>query len=290
MNNLHVTEKKTPRSFLFFLVCLLALFSLLSSCKTKKLISTAPPQHVTKKTAKELEVLLKKNEFKFEWINGKFSTDVIVDSSQTSFNVTFRGRKDSVLWMSITVPLIGMEAARVIITKDSVRFIDRLHSQYFVGDFNYIHKLLNTEIDYEMLQSLLVGNSVEFYEDEERMHSLSNNGRYLLSTIRKRKLRKVMEKNKELRDPAQSIWLNPVNFKIERILFNDFNQNRTFNAEFDKFAEVDSMLFPNTIHYSIKAQKNIDIKLEYSKINSNTPQAFPFSIPSKYERIIYKEK
>jgi len=275
--------------FRVFLIFILAFF-LFSACKTKGKIAATRSQHITKTSAKELEALLKKNEFKFDWITAKFSTDFTLDSAQTSFNVSLHGRKDSVLWMSITAPLIGIEVARAIITKDSVKFIDRIHSEYFSGDFNYINKLLHADLDFELLQSLLIGNSVAFYEEDDRIHSSINDGRYLLSTIRKRKLRRVIEHNKELKDPAQSIWLDPQSFKIVRILFNDFNQGRTFNASFDKFDKIDSLLFPYSIHYTIKAQKNVDVKIEYSKVGINTSQTFPFSISPKYERIVYKEK
>ena len=50
------------------------------------------------------------------------------------------------------------------------------------------------------------------------------------------------------------------------------------------------MLFPRELHFNIKAEKTVDVKLNYSKITINTPQQFPFSISSKYEPIVYKEK
>lgn len=290
MNKSALTDKIIPLTFFRALLYFSFTLVLFSSCKTRKKLTATRSQHITKKSAKELEALLKKNEFKFNWIAAKFSTEFTMDSTQTSFNVTLHGRKDSVLWMSITAPLIGIEVARAIISKDSVKFMDRIHSQYFAGDFAYINKLLHADLDFELIQSLLIGNSVDFYDDDDRLHSSINDGRYLLSTIRRRKLRRVMEHNKELKDPAQSIWLDPQTFKIVRVLFNDFNQNRTFDASFDKFDKVDSLLFPYSIHYNIKAEKNVDIKIEYSKVSINIPQVFPFNIPSKYERIVYKEK
>jgi hypothetical protein len=262
----------------------------LPSCTMRKKLSATRSVHINKISEREMEVLLKKNELKFNWIAARFSADASLDSSQISFNVSLRGRRDSELWLSMTAPLIGIEVARAIITKDSVKFMDRIHSQYFSGDFNFINKLLHADLDFDMLQSMLIGNSTDFYEDEEKLHSAVDDGRYLLSTIRKRKLRKVISRNKELKEPAQSIWLDPETFKIVHLLFNDFNQNRTFDAAFDKFDKIDSMLFPYQIHYSIKAEKNVDVKIEYSKVSINTVQTFPFGIPPKYERIIYREK
>ncbi len=272
----------------FFFSCLILVS--LSSCKLRNKLYATRSLVINKRSAKETEALLKRSEFRFNWITARFSTDAILDSSQISFNVSLRGRKDSVLWMSMTVPVIGLEAARAIITKDTVKFMDQIHSQYFIGDFNYINKMLHADLDFEMLQALLIGNSTDFYEEDEMLHSAIDDGRYLLSTIRKRKLHKVIERNKEYKEPAQSMWLDPQTYKIVRMMFNDFNQNRTFDASFDKFDHVDSTLFPYQIHYHVKAEKNIDIKIEYSKVAINAAQTFPFRIPSKYERIVYREK
>ena len=290
MNNSIMADKPIRVSFSRLALFSILFLVLLSSCFTRKRLAAGRSQHISKKSAKDLEGLLKKNEFQFRWLSAKFSTDVMLDSAQVSFNVSLRACKDSVLWMSISAPIIGIEVARAMITKDSVKFMDEYHSEYFAGDFNYINKMLHADLDFDMLQSLLVGNSVEFYDEDDKLHSGTNDGRYFLSTIRKRRLRRVMEHNKELRDPAQSIWLDPQTYKIVRILFKDFNQNRTFDSDFDKFDKIDSMLFPYQLHYNIKAEKNVDIKIQYSKVSINKPQTFPFSIPSKYERIIYKEK
>lgn len=273
----------------FALMLLCGAFSLLSSCKSKqKVKSVTESKTLSYKSPAELLTGLKKNEFNYTWLSSKFSSSVSIDSNKTSFNVVFKAKKDSVLWFSIS-PALGIEVARAIITKDSVKFINRLNSTYFKGDFNYISRLLQTDLDFELIQSLLIGNSVAFYEEEENLRSSIDNNTYLLSTIRKRKLRKVIEKNKELKDPAQVIWLEPETYKILRILFKDFNTNRSFEALYSNFQKADTLLFPNNITFEIKAAKHLFITVEYAKIITDKPQSFPFSIPEKYEPIMYKE-
>lgn len=272
-----------------FAFTLLALAILSSSCKTsRKTTSATPKTAVEYKDPKVLSDLLKKNEFKFEWIAAKFSVEMDIDSNKTSFNVSMRGKKDSIIWMTIS-PALGIEVARAVITKDSVKLLDRFNSKFFVGDFNYISKLLNADLDFEMIQSLLIGNSVEFYDEDDQLRSFTENNKYALSTTRRRKSKRVISKNKELKGPIQIIWLAPETYKITRVLFKDFNTDRTFDAGFSKFEKVDSLYFPHQANYEIKAEKNIEIQVEYSKVSINVPQSFPFSIPEKYERIIYKE-
>lgn len=272
------------------LILAILIVILTTACKSKrKIVNTSPKAVVEAKNSDELRTIIKQNEFKFDYLSAKYSVDADIDSSRSSFNVSMRVRKDSLIWLSIS-PAIGIEVARAVISKDSVKFIDRMHSKYFKGDFNYINRLLHADLDYEMIQSLLVGNSVDFYEEKDKMRSYNEGGNYVLSTIRKRKLKKVIERNRELKDPAQTIWLSPSNLKIVRLLFNDFDSNRSFDAKYDTYQMVDSVYFPAKVNYLIKAEKNITISIDYSKVSINKFQTFSFSIPEKYEQIIYQEK
>jgi hypothetical protein len=292
MNSFLVINKRIYFSIQSMMVWIgIVLFSLLiTSCKNQQPITLNNGKClIDPKSAKVLTKQLKESEFKFDRLNAKISAEALIDSSSNSFSITLRLKKDSVLWMSISK--IGIEGARVLITKDSVKFLNRIKNQFFVGDYAFISKLLNTDLDFEMLQSLLVGNSVEFYDEDEKIKSGVDNCQYTLGTIRKHKLRKVMEKGKELKEPAQSIYMQPENFKIARILFYEFNPDRSFDAQFSDFTKIDStQQFPQKIKYTIVAKKNVLIDINYTKIVLNEEQSFPFKIPDNYEQVVYKEQ
>ena len=278
------------KSFLRF-VCLLLCTSLLfSSCKTrKKIILNNGKCLLDFKNARTLSSNLKAKEFKFDRLNAKLNADAEIDSTSASFTVTMRMKKDSVIWMSISK--LGIEGARVLITKDSVKLLNRIKNTYFIGDFAYISKMLSTDLDFEMLQSLLVGNSVEFYDEDEKLKPGIDSCQYTLGTIRKKRLHRVIKGEKELKEPAQSIYMVPETFKIARILFYEFGPDRSFDARFTEFEAKDStQLFPMKMNYTIKAQKTVKIDLAYSKIVLNEEQTFPFKIPENYEPINIKEK
>ncbi|MCE3279356.1 MAG: Deoxyuridine 5-triphosphate nucleotidohydrolase [Bacteroidetes bacterium] len=272
------------------IVLLFVLVFSFSSCKNQKKITLNNGKCILDfKNAKTLKANLQANELKFNWLSAKLSAEAVIDSTDNSFTISLRMKKDSVIWMSISK--LGIEGARVFITKDSVKFITKVPGQsnkYFKGDYAYISKLLNTELDFEMLQSLLVGNSVSFYDEDEKIKPGVDNCQYTLGTIRKFKRRK-MERGKELREPAQSIFLTSENFKISRILFYEFNPDRSFDAHFGAYEKADeTQLFPMKMNYTIKAQKNVNIDLTYTKVTLNEEQSFPFKIPDNYEQIIYK--
>jgi hypothetical protein len=146
-------------------------------------------------------------------------------------------------------------------------------------------------MDFESLQSLLVGNSVAFYNEDEKIKPGVDNCQYTIGTIRKYKLRKVMAKGKELKEPAQSIYMIPETFKISRILFYEFNPERSFDVRYSDYTNIDStQLFPLKMSYSFKAKNNVNIDIHYIKPRLYEDQSFPFKIPDNYEQITYKEK
>lgn len=285
MNNKNV--HRFLQRFIFPVAFLLSLSFFATSCKNqRKIVLNNGKCILDFKNAKTLTTNLKTSEFHFDKLKARLSIDADIDSSSSSFTVALRMKHDSVIWMSLSK--LGIEGARVLITKDSVKFINTLKGQYFSGDFAYLSAFLNTELDFEVIQSLLIGNSVTFYDEAEKIKPGVDNCQYTLGTIRKNKLRKVMEKGKELKEGAQSIYMIPETFKIARILFYDFNPDRSFDAQFGAFAVPENsgnQLFPHKMNYVIKAHKNVTISIDYNKVQLDEELSFPFKIQDNYERI-----
>jgi hypothetical protein len=202
-------------------------------------------------------------------------------------------RKDSVIWMNVMGPL-NIKIARILITKDSVKFIQfqdgtlGAQPKCFQGDFALLTEMLGTDVDFDMMQSLLVGNSVSFYEEDEKLRASINQSNcwYTLSTVRKRKLKRVMEGQKPPQDPLQTINLDPATYKILNIFFLD-EQSRTFKADYSNFTTLDSMQFPYKAEFFARGlAKSAGLMLEYTKVTLNKPTDFPFSIPDDCVPII----
>jgi hypothetical protein len=184
--------------------------------------------------------------------------------------------------------MLGIEGARILATRDTVRFIDRVNSKFFVGDYAFLSERLNTEVDFDMLQAILIGNPVSFYDDDENLRTYIEDGNQVLSTVRKRVIRKSLnspsEQNK-LKELVQRIWLDNASFKVKKNVINDFNTNRTFEGNYDDFQKVDSLLFPFIAEFTITAHRTMKVNINYSKVEINNVQQMPFNIPAKYERI-----
>jgi hypothetical protein len=285
-------------SFPTLLVLIFILMMTITSCKSRKQIQKTPSTvamdsgrcRLDFKSAKALTGYLKDNAFTYDWVYAKANVEAKIDSEENSFDIRVRIKKDSA--MLITIQALSMvDVAKILITRDSVFMRVDIRKQYFKGDFNYINELLNADLDYDVIQALLFGNYAEFDEDDTKMKPVTDrqNCRYLLSTERKRKLRKITQGQRELRKSLQTMTLNPDNFKILKNEFVDAETNRKFTASYDNFIVKDSVYAPRLVNIDIVAEKKVKVKIDYVRIEKNQPQKLNLNIPAKYDPIPIKK-
>ena len=234
---------------------------------------------------------MKENEFIFDWVFAKANVQSLVDDKEESFDIKVRMRRDSAMLITIQY-LLGLEVAKVLITRDSVKFVNYIQKTYFKGDFNYINDLIHADVDYDLLQAVLFGNSADFQDDEAKLKPVADraNCHYLLSTERKRRLRKIQTGSSEIKDALQTLTLNPDNYKILTNEFIDATTNRRFIANYSNFTQKDSVYAPYHVDIDIMAQKKANLKIDYVRIEKNTPQKLSLNIPAKYDAIQIQKK
>ena len=151
-----------------------------TGCKSTKRVATAvttsPPKPLEDRSVQDLLEKLEKNSFKPEYLSAKASVVMKEGESETSFNITMRCKRDSIIWISIS-PLLGIEVARVLVTPDSVKFIDRIHGKYQASSFETINKILQLKVNFEIVQCILQGNFFAYKKNENRFkRSNESNG------------------------------------------------------------------------------------------------------------------
>ncbi|MEZ5084047.1 MAG: DUF4292 domain-containing protein [Bacteroidales bacterium] len=277
-----VKIKQLFSRFVFNILLLLILFAVTSSCKTSRKIAKEP---IKEYCADYLFEQLKKNELKFDWIEGKLNIDIVIDDKKNSLNGQIRMRKDSAIWISFS-PALGIEMARLLITTDTIKFINRINKTYFIGDYRFVNNFLGTNVDYDVLQSILLGNDLTYYEDG-KFRATYDSKEYHLVTAGRSKLKKyVKTQDDEERIYIQNIFLNPETFKITSMKIKELTkESKKLDALYSDFRYVENQLFPHFIHYDITAEKQVIVDLFYTRFRLNENQEFPFKITSKYSRI-----
>lgn len=264
------------------LVLLLAVILLFQACKSARPVIKAP---LKEEGPEYLYSRLKERELKFDWLSAKISANYSEKRSSSDFSGQVRIRKDSMIWISIT-PALGIELFRMVVTNDSVKYMNRLNKEYFSGDYELLSRFTQIHIDFDILQSLIIGNDFQFYETNSFRASIDGLN-YKLSTTGRRKIRKEAEDANS--DPVvllQNIWLNPENYKITRIDVKEYmKDNRKLEASYGDFIPFHEQLYPTRLGFNIMADELIKVKVSYSKVTLNEPMSFPFSIPENYKRI-----
>ncbi len=228
---------------------------------------------------------LKENELRFDWLSAKYSLDLLIDKKKTSFSGQMRMRKDSAIWISLS-PALGIEMARILISEDSIKFINRINKTYFIGDYAMVNRMLGTNIDFDIIQSLLIGNDLTNYE-EGKFRASYDSKEYHLVTAGRAKLKKyVRNKDDEERIYIQNIYLNPESFKITSMKVKEIKKESIkLDALYSDFEYVSGQLFAHHVVYDIAADSPILTEVDYSRVDINEKQRFPFKISSKYARI-----
>ncbi len=287
---------------------LLILIAGTTACKTKRVIERSPLINIS---TNSLLDLVDANNFDFNSLSGKLTVNAASELQSGSFKVNMRIAKDSAIWMSVT-PALGIEAARVVIDQDSVKFLDKLKNQYFLGGIDVMDTLLAYAAGYSFLENLLIGNPVEI-NPEDKYTSFVDGLNYVLQTKSKRKLRKAVDLKHPRTDTdtlfaevikakkyekvtrkyseddliLKRYFIRPGDFKVEKILIDDILLNRALRIYYSRFETVDGIAFPMMIKIEMATPEGTStFDLEYTRIKKNEAQSYPFKIPEKYTKAL----
>ncbi|CAN5618847.1 hypothetical protein BH11BAC2_BH11BAC2_06490 [soil metagenome] len=273
-------------SFLAVLIPAFLLFS--AGCKPRQKAQSNPVTTITRpmeeKSVQDLLDSLETNSFKAKWMTAKASVTTNQDGNETSFNINMRFKRDSVIWISVS-PLLGIEVARVMVTPDSVKLLDRLHNKYEVNTFESINKLLQLKVNFEIVQALITGNFFAYRKSENKFNSVFMEEKYyILSSLTKHQLRRSLEEKDPNKPVIQDVYINEQNFRITKMSVEDQRISKVLLTNYSDFRMTDAGFFPFRSDTKISAEKNFEIKIEFGKVNTGEPLEFPFNVPNNYER------
>jgi uncharacterized protein DUF4292 len=217
---------------------------------------------------KELVKNVIEHEAKFNTFSGKAKLKIIDKKSKTSFKGEIRMEKDKAIWMSIT-PLFGLEVARVLITPDSIKILDRIHNEYLVKPFSYIQSTYKIPAQFGDLQSLLSGWLIN--RNHKQLKSDLIQDRYVLTG-----------KNNVM---STETFIIPDGYKIVEMNLVQSDANNSLKAIFEDYKPIEDQMFSLSRYIHIDSEDSLDIYINFSRLKMNKALSFSFIIPSKYEEI-----
>ena len=240
----------------------------LGSCKSTKSISGGEVN--ARMSAKNIITAHYSNQPKFKTLRGRVKIDYANGDDSQGVNVSLRMEKDKVIWMSAPLGVV-----KVHITPNKVSFYNKLQNEYFDGDFSYLSNLLGTELDFEKVQNLLLGNAVLDLR-KEKFNSEVYNGNYQLKPKKARELFKIL------------FQLEPKNFKIAEQEILQPENARQLMAKYT-YQDISGNVLPEEV--KIIAEESGDlttIDLSFRNLELNKPMNFPYKVPKGYDKITLK--
>ena len=251
-------------------------------CKTSQK-TVSPVVKAEDKSAPDLQQLISDSSFKARTISAKASVNAVIGEEENSFNINLRIYSDSVIWISIS-PLLGIEVARVMVTKDTVQYMDRLNKKYSKSGFDNLNELLQINVDFEILQGILTGNL--FAYKKNKFNSVYVEDKYyILSTLSKRQLKRSLEEVDIDKPIVQDLWVDAGTYRITKLNVEDQRLNKSLLTDYEDFRVTEGGRFPFKSKTSISAGKALRINIDYQKLTLNTDIEFPFNIPQGYEKV-----
>jgi len=207
----------------------------------------------------------------FDYMSSKAKIDYSSSNNSLSATANIRIQKDSIIWISLS-PGLGIEAARLLVTRDSVVVIDKINKVYFNYGYDTLSKKLDYHLSYGLIESVIIGNLIYPYEREEL---IKTNGTYAYA----QKQSSFLFEN----------YIGLDTKKLEKIEVLDTLNKNTVSVEYDDFRLVNEEVFPFEIRALLeyaddsKKETKVDIIFKQTQLPEK-PLRFPFNISQKYER------
>lgn len=211
---------------------------------------------------------VQRNQIQYRTIQAKAKIEYETPGGKTSFKGDLRMLKDSVIWMSIK-PALGLEVARILITPDTIKILDRLHKQYLIQPYSYLEQMYQAPLEFAILQSLVTGGLLYPHHSELDVDIVDN--QYLL----------VYESD-SLRN---TMHINPVNFTVSNLLIEDPIYQRTVRIDFADYASVDNQLFSHQRRVKATAEEFYGLELDFGRVAFDRDLTYTFVVSDSYERI-----
>ncbi len=262
-----------------FTTLLILIFSL-AACRSTRPIQTAIAKKdtttVPSNRAREDSVRfinaawqgLKSNTISYQTFTAKVNIEYVGgDGKKYDVNANIRMLKDSAIWVSANA-VLGIEAMRALITKDSVKILDKLNKTYTARSVDYLQEVTSLPLNLALLQDLIIGNPV-FLDSNIVSYSLSPGIISLLSigSWAKNGITIGADDKALLRSKLDDL---------------DVTRNRTADLTYSGYEKKEGPLFATRRSITVSEKKKLDIRLDFKQYKFGDEVSFPFSVPKNY--------
>ena len=208
----------------------------------------------------------------FKTMQGRLRGSYDDGEDSQSISVSIRMEKDKAIWLSAKLGGL-ITVAKVMVTPQRVQFYEKINGSYFDGDFSLLSQWLGTELDFNKVQNLLIGQPIYELNSKEYRLTSTQNG-YQLASLEESPI-------------AKSFLIDLLSFRTKAQQLVRAEENEGVTITYDDFYGQENYGMPQNITIiANQGDGTTKINIDYRSLEFNESVSFPFSIPSGYEEIV----
>ncbi len=283
----------TKYFFLFFVVFCV------TSCKVAEKVSVH--REVPHITEAKLLKNIHENELQFNSLYAK-KLDVSIDRNGKTDHVkaALKIERDSFIWMSLTAPL-GIEIARILLTPDSIKFIDSYNKKYFFTDYCFFYDKFDIKINFDCFQNLLsnvyfdLENCGKNETDDTKFKFEKTGSDYVLSNVHRkalnRKIKKFFKKKRKNKDYTlilHKVHIDPTLFRPLKMSLEDLESDMGISVKYGNFKSFGEKMYPEDIEFNVVSDDlKIKLGLKVQKLEFDVKVTPNFRLSTKYKPLSF---
>lgn len=212
-----------------------------------------------------------KNRIDYTTFSAKLKIDFENDKQrQQNVSTNIRMQKDSVIWISVSAPIIG-EVARAVITPDSLKAYDKFNKKLYLRAMSDARDLLNIPFDFTTLQDMIIGNPV-FLSDS-------------IYQVVKTPAIISFSCDSTLYTSLFNVFADDYLLQQSKVMDKDGDSNRSCELTYGEYKDVEGHRFATRRRIFVEEKNITRIAMDFNRMEFNQPLTFPFTVPvSGYTR------
>lgn len=254
---------------------------LLFGCKSKQKanINLYPNCKYASYTKSEAKAKLDSSSIDFDWMKIKTKVDVEHEDKKYAVQLQLRIKNDSLVFAKISKS--GITGVRILATKDSIIYVDKLNKQYYNGPYSDIEKLININIPFTFLQNLFLAEPTFLYEGDGQKKVVEPLIQYSSN---------VFNKTENYSAFHQIQYFSCDSIKLQKVSVTDWKTKKEIRIEYKKPSDINGYPLNKKIEFKgiLENKPFILATIELKRVKKFDDLTAPIDIPDDYTKMEVK--
>lgn len=196
-------------------------------------------------------------QYKDEFENRKVGIEILIEKDQQiQFNIRYAD-----------IPIF-----KALVTPENLQYYNKLNETAFQGGFDVLTQFVGTDINFNRLQNILLGQVLDSQNDREFVATIEE-GLYKVSSTEQEELQ-------------STYFFEDENNLLKRESIEERDSNRKVTISYPGYQKIKNFIVPTELHIlAEEGEKTLNLDLRYRKVSFNEDLHLNYSVPKGYKMI-----